>query len=104
MSERIVLDPALGITPVQFVEVWNSNSVYANEGTAHVDATATPKSMDLAVAGYAVVSGIAFGLLTNLTYDLIKAALAGRKKQTQFTVREVPQNDGTKLLVVVVEK
>lgn len=104
MNEKIVFDPALGITPAQFVAAWNDNPAYVSQGAARVEATETAKSMDLASTGLAVVSNIAIGLLTSLIYDLVKGVLAERNEETQIQVQEVPQPDGTTLLVVLVEK
>ena len=63
---------------------------------------AVARARVLAEAGLMVVSGIAIGLLTNLIQQLIDEVMAERKPK--YTVQEVPQSDGTKLLVVVVEK
>lgn len=102
MDEKIVFDPKLGLTSGEFVQAWNDT--YTNQGTARVGEVDGLEAFDLATAGLAIVTGIATGLLTSLTYDLIKHMLAQRQAPPQFNIQVVEQPDGTKLIVVVIEK
>ncbi|MEZ4866514.1 MAG: hypothetical protein R3C14_34665 [Caldilineaceae bacterium] len=102
MSQRIALDPALGLTPTELAAAWNANPVTAAYGKAAVEAQPS-KSLDLAEMGFMVVSSMAIGLLTNYIYDLIKGAFAD-KAAPPITIHPIDQPDGSQIIIVVVQR
>ena len=103
MEQKIALDPALGLTAAELAAVWNANPTTAAHGRARTEAVPPGQFMDFAKAGFLVVSSISLGLLTNYIYDLIKDAFAD-KPAPAIAVHQLDQPDGSKLVVVVVEK
>lgn len=99
-SYPIALDPALGIDPIELAAAWNANPETVAHGTLQLTDTPT-KGFDLAAAGLVFVGGLATGLLTNYIYDLIKGTFAARDQAPPFTVQQIDQPDGTKIIVVV---
>ncbi|MCB0060481.1 MAG: hypothetical protein KDE19_00125 [Caldilineaceae bacterium] len=99
-TQPIALDPALGLDPITLAAAWNSNPATAAHGTLQLTDTPT-KGFDLAATGLVFVGGLATGLLTNYIYDLIKGTFAERDQAPPFTVQQIDQPDGTKIIVVI---
>ena len=108
MEQRIILDPALGLSPTQLAAAWNANPTTATHGLAQVRATPPGHFMGANDLGYLIIgglSGISLNLLSSYLYDLIKAALAGNNKAapSKITLQQIDQSDGSKITVVTVE-
>ncbi len=108
MEQKIVLHPALGLSPAQLAAAWNANPTTAAHGLAQVAAAPPGHFMDPDGLSYLIISGlsgISLNLLSSYLYDLIKAALAGNHKAapSKITLQQIDQTDGSKITIVTVE-
>lgn len=100
MDYQIALSPELEWTAEAFVAAWNDTPECRAVAEAHTEQRG-PAQFDPLVSGMiTMLSTIGVGIATNILYDLIKQALAGRGARKQATVEEFVQQDGTRVLVV----
>lgn len=105
MEQKVALDPALGLTAAQLAAAWNADpALVAAHGPARAEAAPPGQFNDPFVEiGFLVVSSIALNTLSTIFLDLLKEIIVGKPTPT-ITTHQVDQPDGSKLLVVVVEK
>lgn len=100
---QIALSPDLGVSPADFVGVWNDTSTCRDISEAQLVTSSSTQFDPLLTAGLAVLGSVATGLATNALYDLIKHALVQKGVQKPTEITEIKQPDGSRLLVVKCE-
>ena len=105
MAQKVALDPALGLTPAELAAAWNANpTLVADHGPARVEAAPPGQFNDPFVEmGFLIVSSLALNTFSTLFLDILKELIVG-KPQPTISIRQVDQPDGSKLVIVVVEK
>ena len=113
---KITFAPELNLTAADFAESWNEIEQCREVAEAYTE-TAAQQDFELVSAGVllAALKFVAGTTVTVTINELIKLAIAEYSKKRQVAtnppppalehieVREIPQPDGTKLLVVVIK-
>ena len=110
----LALDARLGLSPADFVALWNADPAAREVGTAALE-QAVPKGFDVGLAAIAlqVVGNIALGVISNVIYDLLKQAVARARERDAaaavtppelIDVQEIALPDGNRLLIVKVRE
>ncbi len=108
----LALDARLGLSPADFVALWNADPA-REVGTAALE-QAVPKGFDAGLAAIAlqVAGSVALGVISNAIYDLFKQAVARARERDAapitppelIDVQEIALPDGNRLLIVKVRE
>lgn len=103
MDYQLILDPALGVTPAEFVAVWNTRP----DSHALAEARVTPAppgqfDPSWVEVGLILLGQVSINIASAMLYDMIKEALARRGVDQPVEVQAAPHPHGPTLLVVVV--
>lgn len=109
----LALDARLGLSPADFVALWNADPAAREVGTAALE-QAVPKGFDAGLAAIAlqVAGSVALGVISNVIYDLLKQAVARAHARDAapitppelIDVQEIALPDGNRLLIVKVRE
>jgi hypothetical protein len=101
MHYQVALDPALGLSPQEFIQAWNDTPDCRQAAQASLSRP-PGGSYDptLLVPLLAIAGDLMVGIAGAILYDLIKLALAKRGLRQPPQVEQVELPDGTKVLVV----
>ncbi len=105
MEQKVALDPALGLTAAEVAAAWNANpALVAEHGPARTEAAPPGQFNDPFVdIGFLIVSSLALNTLSNIFLDLLKDIIVGKPKPT-IAIHQLDQPDGSKIVLVVLEK
>lgn len=104
MDYQIALSPALGLTPVDFVQGWNTIDEARTVAEARLTALDGRNFDPFLVGAVAVLSSVGIGIATNAIYDLIKQIVIRKAGNKRIHITQIEQPDGTCILVVDIEK
>lgn len=106
-SYQVVFAPGSGITPEEFVRLWNADA----ERQASLPAHTAPATGQAAAFGdplstaIVILENIAAGMAGNALYDIVKRVIAARTREAPLEIVEAdPASDSPLLIVAPAEE
>ncbi|MDO8691185.1 MAG: hypothetical protein Q7R39_14455 [Dehalococcoidia bacterium] len=105
MDYQIALSPDLGLTPEAFAEAWNGIPQCHQVADAQVRSPEAGRyGPETAATVVALLTGVGGSLVAAAIYDLVRHVLTRQGITRRTEIKLLEQPDGTRLLVITVER
>ncbi len=100
MKYQLLFSPRLGVSPREFISVWNEDADAHAIGQMHLELGVQKSYNDpLIETIWLITSTVGMGIATNALYDIVKKTLLKQKQKKRIKFTKLDQPDGTHLLI-----